>query len=132
MRKRLTSIFLDVQFNMELGNDKQLPFLGVMVTRTTNGDLTTTVYQKATTIIRMLHFSSTHRTGPSVISKRNKKNFDVTTTSEVVTYDTFPQPVSPSKALCYLCWCELLACAISLLQVWRVSCIAPETKLHHP
>ncbi len=43
---------------MEQEKDKQIPFLDVMVTRTTNGDLTTTVYRKATNTLRMLHFSS--------------------------------------------------------------------------
>ncbi len=45
---------------------KQLPFLDVMVTKTTNGDLTTTVYRKATATIKMLHFSSNNPIGHKV------------------------------------------------------------------
>ncbi len=37
--------------------------MDVVVTKTTNRDLTTTVYQKATTTIRLLHFSSNHPIG---------------------------------------------------------------------
>ncbi len=63
LEERFNSIFPDVQFTMELEKDKQLPFLDVMVTRTTNGDLTTTVYRKATTTSIRLHLSSNHPIG---------------------------------------------------------------------
>ncbi len=60
LEKRLNSIFSDVQFTIELEKDKKFSFLDVIVTRTTNGGLTTTAYRKATTPLRMLHFSSNH------------------------------------------------------------------------
>ncbi len=45
---------------MELEKDRQLPLMDVMVTRTTNEDLTTTVYRKTTAKMRVLHVSSNH------------------------------------------------------------------------
>ncbi len=63
---RLNCILPDVQFTMELEKNKQHPFLDVIVTGTNNGDLTTTVYLKATTTIRMSHFCSNHPIGRKV------------------------------------------------------------------
>ncbi len=65
LEERLSNIFLDVQFTVGIEKDIQLPFLDFMVKRTTNGDLTTTVYRKATTTIRMIFLSSHHPTGLS-------------------------------------------------------------------
>ncbi len=58
LEERLNSIFPDVPFTMDIEKDKQLPFLDVMVTRTINGHLTTTVYRKAANTLRVLHYSS--------------------------------------------------------------------------
>ncbi len=60
LEEPLKSIFPDFQFTMELEKDKQLPLMDVMVTRTTNEDLTTTVYRKTTAKMRVFHFSSNH------------------------------------------------------------------------
>ncbi len=66
LEERLNSIFPDVQFTTELEKDKQLLFLDVMMTRTTNGDLATTVYRKVTNTLIMLHFCSDHPIGHKV------------------------------------------------------------------
>nr|VZI01334.1 unnamed protein product [Spirometra erinaceieuropaei] len=44
----LNGIFADTHFTREEEHDEQLPFLDVLVTRTPNGELNTTVYRKAT------------------------------------------------------------------------------------
>ncbi len=62
--KQMTQgIHPDAQFTMELQKDKPFPFLDVIVKRSTDGDLTTTVFQAATTIMRMLHLGNYHPTG---------------------------------------------------------------------
>ncbi|BHF62151.1 hypothetical protein SprV_0100513200 [Sparganum proliferum] len=56
----LNGIFPDIQFTREEEHDEQLPFLDVLVTRTPNGELNTTVYRKATNTTRILNYHSDH------------------------------------------------------------------------
>ncbi|BHF65557.1 hypothetical protein SprV_0200857000 [Sparganum proliferum] len=54
----LNSIFPDIQFTREDEEDEKLPFLDVLVTRTPDGKLSTTVYRKATNTTRVLNYHS--------------------------------------------------------------------------
>ncbi|BHF83935.1 hypothetical protein SprV_0902708400 [Sparganum proliferum] len=56
----LNGIFPDIQFTREEEHDEQLPFLDVLVTRTPNGELNTTVYGKATNTTQILNYHSNH------------------------------------------------------------------------
>ncbi|BHF73432.1 hypothetical protein SprV_0401651300 [Sparganum proliferum] len=56
----LNGIFPDIQFTREEEHDEQLPFLDVLVTRTPNGELNTTVYRKATNTTQILNYHSNH------------------------------------------------------------------------
>ncbi|BHF84599.1 hypothetical protein SprV_0902775000 [Sparganum proliferum] len=56
----LNGIFPDIQFTREEEHDEQLPFLDVLVTRTPNGELNTTVYRKATNTPQILNYHSNH------------------------------------------------------------------------
>nr|VZI24945.1 unnamed protein product [Spirometra erinaceieuropaei] len=56
----LNGIFPDIQFTGEEEHDEQLPFLDVLVTRTPNGELNTTVYKKATNTTQILNYHSNH------------------------------------------------------------------------
>ncbi|BHF79911.1 hypothetical protein SprV_0702303500 [Sparganum proliferum] len=56
----LNGIFPDIQFTREDEHDEQLPFLVVLVTRTPNGELNTTVYRKATNTTQILNYHSNH------------------------------------------------------------------------
>ncbi|BHF57436.1 hypothetical protein SprV_0100037800 [Sparganum proliferum] len=59
----LNSIFPDIQFTMEEEVNNQLPFLGVQVTRLTDGKIRTTVNRKATHSRRIFHFQRNHPVG---------------------------------------------------------------------
>ncbi|BHF65310.1 hypothetical protein SprV_0200832000 [Sparganum proliferum] len=56
----LSGIFPDIQFTREEEHAEQLPFLDVLVTRTPNGELNTTVYIKATNTTQILNYHSNH------------------------------------------------------------------------
>ncbi|BHF73650.1 hypothetical protein SprV_0401673200 [Sparganum proliferum] len=56
----LNGIFPDIQFIREEEHAEQLPFLDVLVTRTPNGELNTTVYRKATNRTQILNYHSNH------------------------------------------------------------------------
>ncbi|BHF67735.1 Acyl-CoA synthetase member 2 mitochondrial [Sparganum proliferum] len=56
----LNGIFTDIQFTREEEHAEQLPFLDVLVTRTLNGELITTVYRKATDTTQILNYHSNH------------------------------------------------------------------------
>nr|VZI04456.1 unnamed protein product [Spirometra erinaceieuropaei] len=56
----LNSIFPDIQFTREDEEDEKLPFLDVLVTRTPDGELSTTVYRKATNTTQVLNYYSNH------------------------------------------------------------------------
>nr|VZI00771.1 unnamed protein product [Spirometra erinaceieuropaei] len=56
----LNSIFPDIQFTREDEEDEKLPFLDVLVTRTPDGKLSTTVYRKATNTTQFLNYHSNH------------------------------------------------------------------------
>ncbi|BHF62572.1 hypothetical protein SprV_0200555400 [Sparganum proliferum] len=56
----LNSIFSDIQFTREDEVDEKLPFLDVLVTRTPDGKLSTTVYRKATNTTQVLNYHSNH------------------------------------------------------------------------
>ncbi|CAI2738566.1 unnamed protein product, partial [Dicrocoelium dendriticum] len=49
-----------IQFTMELEKERQLPFLDVLVTRTMEGELQTSVYRKGTHTDQILNFNSNH------------------------------------------------------------------------
>nr|VZI34728.1 unnamed protein product [Spirometra erinaceieuropaei] len=57
----LNGIFPDIQFTREEEHAEQLPFLDVLVTRTPNGELNTTVYRKATNRTQILNYHTTMR-----------------------------------------------------------------------
>nr|VZI19092.1 unnamed protein product [Spirometra erinaceieuropaei] len=56
----LNSIFPDIQFTREDEEDEKLPFLDVLVRRTPDGELSTTVYRKATNTTQVLNYHSNH------------------------------------------------------------------------
>nr|VZI49217.1 unnamed protein product [Spirometra erinaceieuropaei] len=56
----LTSIIPDIQFTREDEEDEKLPFLDVLVMRTPDGELSTTVYRKATNTTQVLNYHSNH------------------------------------------------------------------------
>nr|VZH97080.1 unnamed protein product [Spirometra erinaceieuropaei] len=56
----LNGIFPDIQFTREEEHAEQLPFFGVLVSRTPNGELNTTVYRKATNTTYILNYYSNH------------------------------------------------------------------------
>ncbi|BHF66536.1 hypothetical protein SprV_0200955500 [Sparganum proliferum] len=56
----LNSIFPDIQFTREDEEDEKLPFLDVLVTRTPDGKLSTTMYRKATNTTQVLNYHSNH------------------------------------------------------------------------
>nr|VZI20947.1 unnamed protein product [Spirometra erinaceieuropaei] len=56
----LKDVFPDIQFTREEEHAEQLPFLDVLVTRTPNGELNTTVYRKATYMTQILNYHSNH------------------------------------------------------------------------
>ncbi|BHF82209.1 hypothetical protein SprV_0802534600 [Sparganum proliferum] len=56
----LNGIFPDIQFTREDEETEKLPFLGVLVTRTPDGKLSTTVYRKATNTTHVLNYHSNH------------------------------------------------------------------------
>nr|VZI07617.1 unnamed protein product [Spirometra erinaceieuropaei] len=56
----LNGIFPDIQFTREEEHAEQLPFLDVLITRTPNGELNTTVYRKATNTTQILNYHSNH------------------------------------------------------------------------
>nr|VZI32476.1 unnamed protein product [Spirometra erinaceieuropaei] len=56
----LNGIFPDIQFTREVEHAEQLPFLDVLITRTPNGELNTTVYRKATNTTQILNYHSNH------------------------------------------------------------------------
>ncbi|BHF76657.1 hypothetical protein SprV_0501975600 [Sparganum proliferum] len=56
----LNSVSPDIQFTMEAENNKQLPFLDVLVHRKPSGHLKTTVYRKATNTSQILSYHSKH------------------------------------------------------------------------
>nr|VZI18549.1 unnamed protein product [Spirometra erinaceieuropaei] len=56
----LNSIFTDIQFTREDEEDEKLPYLDVLVTRTLDGELSTTVYRKATNTTQVLNYHSNH------------------------------------------------------------------------
>nr|VZI38289.1 unnamed protein product [Spirometra erinaceieuropaei] len=56
----LNSIFPDIQFTSENEEDDKLPFLDVLVTRTPDGELSTTVCRKATNTTQVLNYHSNH------------------------------------------------------------------------
>nr|VZH99080.1 unnamed protein product [Spirometra erinaceieuropaei] len=57
----LNGIFPDIQFTREEKHAEQLPFLDVLVTRTPNGGLNTTVYRKATNTTQILNYHMSQR-----------------------------------------------------------------------
>ncbi|BHF80750.1 5'-AMP-activated protein kinase subunit beta-2 [Sparganum proliferum] len=57
---QLNGIFPDIQFTREEEHDEQRPFLDVLVTRTPNGELNTTVSRKATNTTQILNYHSNH------------------------------------------------------------------------
>nr|VZI35902.1 unnamed protein product [Spirometra erinaceieuropaei] len=56
----LTSIFPDIQFTRAEEHAEHLPFLDVLITRTPNDELNTTVYRKATNTTQILNLRSYH------------------------------------------------------------------------
>nr|VZI37533.1 unnamed protein product [Spirometra erinaceieuropaei] len=56
----LNGFFPDIQFTREEEHAEQLPFLDVLVTRTPNDELNTTVYRKATNTTEILNCHSNH------------------------------------------------------------------------
>ncbi|BHF72050.1 hypothetical protein SprV_0401511300 [Sparganum proliferum] len=56
----LNSIFPEIQFTREDEEAEKLPFLDVLVTRTTDGKLSTTVYRKASNTTLILNYHSNH------------------------------------------------------------------------
>ncbi|BHF80701.1 hypothetical protein SprV_0702382900 [Sparganum proliferum] len=56
----LNSVFPDIQFTREEEEDEKLPFLDVLVTRTPDGELSTTVYRKAINTTQVLNYHSNH------------------------------------------------------------------------
>nr|VZI37262.1 unnamed protein product [Spirometra erinaceieuropaei] len=54
----LNGIFSDIQFTREEEHAEQLSFHDFLVTRTPNGELSTTVYRKATNTIQILNYHS--------------------------------------------------------------------------
>ncbi|KAG8134609.1 hypothetical protein E2320_007707 [Naja naja] len=55
----INNAFVDIQFTIVTKNDNKLPFLDILVTRTTNGQLLTSVYRKAMHIDQILNFHKT-------------------------------------------------------------------------
>ncbi|BHF69945.1 hypothetical protein SprV_0301299200 [Sparganum proliferum] len=56
----LNCIFPDIQITREDVEDEKLPFLDVLVTRTPDDELSTTVYKKATNTTQVLNYHSNH------------------------------------------------------------------------
>ncbi|BHF81286.1 hypothetical protein SprV_0702441600 [Sparganum proliferum] len=56
----LNSIFPDIQFTVEDEEDEKLPFPDVLVTRTSDGKLSITVYRRATNTTQVLNYHSNH------------------------------------------------------------------------
>ncbi|BHF57494.1 hypothetical protein SprV_0100043600 [Sparganum proliferum] len=56
----LNGIFSDIQFTRKEEHAEELPVLDVLVTRTPNGELSTTVYRKATKTTQILNYHSNH------------------------------------------------------------------------
>nr|VZI41522.1 unnamed protein product [Spirometra erinaceieuropaei] len=56
----LNSIFPDIQFTREDEEDEKLSFLDVLVTREPDGELSPTVYRKATNTTQVLNYHSNH------------------------------------------------------------------------
>ncbi|KER20289.1 hypothetical protein T265_15354, partial [Opisthorchis viverrini] len=56
----LNNAFPDIQFTMETKENNKLAFLDVLVTRTTNGQLQTEVYEKETHTDQILNYHSNH------------------------------------------------------------------------
>nr|VZI20035.1 unnamed protein product [Spirometra erinaceieuropaei] len=67
----LNDIFPDIQFTREEEHAEQLPFLDVLVTRTPNGELSTTVYRNATNTTPILNY---HRQSGRQLSSRITKH----------------------------------------------------------
>ncbi len=59
-KAHLNSIVTYIQFTMEEEKDGKLPFLGILVRRRDNGELTTSVFRKTTTTLQMLSYKSNH------------------------------------------------------------------------
>nr|VZI19030.1 unnamed protein product [Spirometra erinaceieuropaei] len=68
----LNGISPDIQFTREDEKDEKLPFLDVLVTRTPDGELSTTVNRKAKNITQVLNYHSNH---PLVQTDRNSGAF---------------------------------------------------------
>ena len=56
----LNSLRPEIQFTMELEQDRSLPFMDCLVKRMENGDLSVSVYRKSTHTNRYLHYTSHH------------------------------------------------------------------------
>ena len=59
----LNSTERSIRFTMEEESDNRLPFLDVLIERTENGPLQTSVYRKATNTARVIQYESNHPAG---------------------------------------------------------------------
>jgi hypothetical protein len=60
LKNLLCSIFDDIHFTVEEEVENKLPFLDVLVTKTSEGSLETSVYRKATNTLQVINFNSNH------------------------------------------------------------------------
>ncbi|BHF64967.1 hypothetical protein SprV_0200797600 [Sparganum proliferum] len=81
----LNNIFPDIQFTSEEEEDEKLPFLDVLVTRTPDGELSTTVYRKFDLLVDCRHARLLDRT--TGLSVRRLTPFTVPTNLSVLETD---------------------------------------------
>ncbi|XP_067668278.1 uncharacterized protein [Haliotis asinina] len=72
-----------IQFTFETESNSQLPFLDVLVTRTTDNTIQTSVYRKPTHTDQYLHFDSNHslRTKTGIISTLTRRALNLSSVS---------------------------------------------------